>query len=514
MAQLERRAVACSALTPRNALLGASVSTTISISRLRRRAWLAPLVIGLPGIAAYFTLSPEVANVAYEAFGLAAVVAVFAGIRLHGPHHRGLWQLVAIGFAFWLAGDVVTTLLAPDGGDVPLPSWADAGYLTGYVALIVGVGLLAGPILRGSQLERPALLDAGIIAVTAVFPVWMFVVGPLLRAPEATLSEALTTAAYPMLDVLLIAVIARHLLIEGRKPPAGVLLALGLGSYLAADLANVGESLLGTYSADALVNAGWLLGYVLAASAVLHPSMARIGPHAEELRRMSLVRRVTLLSAAVVPAGVIWLHNGVDDGDRAVLALGAAALIGLVLARLFAAVRDAQQLRGQVVWEARHDPLTGLPNRKYFGERFEAALASPSGVGLVFLDLNGFKLVNDEMGHEAGDEVLAEVARRLVQTVRDRDDVARLGGDEFAIIVGHARAPAAVAAVAGRVEAALAPSASIAGRRVPIRASIGTAWAGGPTTARDLLRQADTAMYAMKLQSRSVDGSTPAVRLA
>jgi diguanylate cyclase (GGDEF)-like protein len=466
--------------------------------------WLAPLAFGLPAVLAYFALPAEAANVAYEGYGAVAALAVVAGVAIHRPPHRFLWLLVAAAFTLWTTADAISAVLAPDGGNVPVPSWADVAYYLGYLALIVGVGLLAGPLLHGSQMERPALLDAAIVATTASFPIWLFVIGPVLHAPGSTVLEALVTAGYPVLDVLVIAVIARHLLIEGDKPPAAVLLALALSTYLLADLANVAEALLDTYSAASVVNAGWLGGYVLAAAAVLHPSMATIGPRNEELRPLSMTRRALLLSAAVVPAGVIWLHESNDEIDRGVLAAGAAALVGLVLARLFGVLRDQQDLRAHVHHEARHDPLTGLANRKLFGERLDAAVSTTTaGIGLLYLDLNDFKQLNDRLGHDAGDDVLREVARRLSQGVRWSDDVARLGGDEFAILVPNAATPESVSVVAERVASALAVPATISGQTIRLSASIGVAWQVKDQLAgRELVRQADMAMYSVKARHR------------
>src|SRR4051794_38931622 len=108
----------------------------------RRWIWVAPLAIGLPAIGVYYLLPPDVANVAYEFFGVAATAAVLGGVALHRPRHARLWVLLGVGIAAWTAGDVVSALLAPEGGDVAIPSFADVFYLAGYGALIIAVGLL------------------------------------------------------------------------------------------------------------------------------------------------------------------------------------------------------------------------------------------------------------------------------------------------------------------------------------------------------------------------------------
>jgi diguanylate cyclase (GGDEF)-like protein len=308
------------------------------------------------------------------------------------------------------------------------------------------------------------------------------------------------SAAYPILDILIILVISRHLLINGPKPIAAILLAVGLTSYLVADLLNIGLSVAGTYSASDVINVGWLAGYVLAASAVLHPSTRSVGMTDDEMRPISFVRQLLLATAAVVPAIVIVAHDNSSGGDRLVLALGTTLLIGIVLLRLFGALRDGQALRARIVHEARHDPLTGLANRLLFAERLASAIdARRVGVGLLYLDLDEFKAINDTRGHETGDALLVQVAERLRSCLRITDDIARLGGDEFAVMLTDSAGEDAVAHVATRVLDAFTLPFAIDGAEAIVRASIGVAWAGAdPITPAELLRRADVAMYVAK----------------
>jgi diguanylate cyclase (GGDEF)-like protein len=138
----------------------------------------------------------------------------------------------------------------------------------------------------------------------------------------------------------------------------------------------------------------------------------------------------------------------------------------------------------------------------------EAALGASSGrdshLAVLFLDVDGFKLVNDSLGHAAGDEALRAVAERLREVTRDSDIVARLGGDEFAVLCENIQTDANAVATTERIVAALAKPLSLDGRNVSVRASIGIAmYSGGEqTTAVELLRDADTAMYRAKAVSR------------
>jgi diguanylate cyclase (GGDEF)-like protein len=150
---------------------------------------------------------------------------------------------------------------------------------------------------------------------------------------------------------------------------------------------------------------------------------------------------------------------------------------------------------------ATHDPLTGLANRVLVGDFLDEALcrAEPSHVGLLFCDLDRFKAINDRLGHEAGDELLQQVADRLRRCVGPRDLLARFGGDEFVVGIDGVRGLPEVAAAAGRITTALDHSFVLRGERVRVSVSVGgVLGVRGRSTASEMLRDADAAMYAAK----------------
>ena len=155
---------------------------------------------------------------------------------------------------------------------------------------------------------------------------------------------------------------------------------------------------------------------------------------------------------------------------------------------------------------AGHDPLTGLPNRRLFHNRVEdaaAARAPGDEVAMLYLDLDGFKAVNDTLGHEAGDTLLRGVADRLRASVRDGDIVARLGGDEFAIVLRTGpRAAQQAADFAARLIPILSAPYMVEGHPVSVGVSIGVALGGNTREPDALLRDADAALYEAKSGGR------------
>ena len=176
--------------------------------------------------------------------------------------------------------------------------------------------------------------------------------------------------------------------------------------------------------------------------------------------------------------------------------------------RVFTDISQLKEAQQEMQRLASFDTLTGLPNRRLFHDRLEQALEragrSHHRVGLLFLDLDGFKDVNDTLGHAIGDQLLREVAARLNECVRGSDSLCRLGGDEFTIVVENATLPDDAIRVAERIVGALAPPFLLAGREITTTASIGIAvYPDDGTDSTNLLKNADVAMYRAKKCGRN-----------
>jgi diguanylate cyclase (GGDEF)-like protein/PAS domain S-box-containing protein len=198
----------------------------------------------------------------------------------------------------------------------------------------------------------------------------------------------------------------------------------------------------------------------------------------------------------IVGSLVVATHSGrqFTDADAGTLGFFAEyAGVALSTARAADAVRQALT-----------DPLTGLPNRALFIDRLDHALAraerAEGQVSVLFLDVDEFKLVNDSLGHLAGDRLLVEAARRIRKCLRHSETAARLGGDEFAILVAHETDPSVPEILGARIIEALSAPLDVDGHELRIRASIGIAT--GRTDPESLLRDADTAMYRAKATKR------------
>lgn len=255
-----------------------------------------------------------------------------------------------------------------------------------------------------------------------------------------------------------------------------------------------------------------LLGFVALAGGLLATDFsARDGLPYLVIPALSLIAiRVGTRAAAIavfITSLTVEVLTAVGTGPFA----GSGAFAGLVSAQMYvvacsvSGLTAAALMAGLIGRErlALHDSLTGLPNRRLLLQRTAVSLdllaRHREAIGVVFIDLDGFKAVNDTYGHAVGDSVLVEIARRLQTTVDERDTVARVGGDEFVILVDRVGAPAVLASLVSRVERVVAEPIDCDAVTVQIWASVGSTFCDRPgERPEDLFKRADSAMYGVK----------------
>lgn len=176
---------------------------------------------------------------------------------------------------------------------------------------------------------------------------------------------------------------------------------------------------------------------------------------------------------------------------------------------LSSALREAELARDRLYAQAYSDPLTGLANRRHLEMQFEQLFAlnerdAQINVGLILIDLDGFKPINDTHGHEAGDWVLHQVAQRLTVAARPTDCVARIGGDEFVLMCPQVGTLNDVAGIAERTRSYISEPVQVAQSEQRLTASIGFSFGSGPTALGKLMREADEAMYVAKREGKNL----------
>ena len=478
------------------------------LASLRVPLWMAYLAVG--GLLLVVHASLETGSLTqsylYDAIGASAVSVALIGIWRNRPDQRLPWILIAAGQALFVAGDLLWNWYEVIGED-PFPSMADVLYLTGYP--IIALGLLLMIRRRVADGDRGGLLDAAILTTAVAILSWTFLIQPQIAGSELDQLSLAISLSYPIADLVLIGVAMGLLTTPGARTPSFRLLAASLCLLLVADEIYALQNLEGTYVSGGWVDSLYLVAYLLFGAAAAHPSMRRLtDPHPVAVTWLGPVRMIGL-AAAMITGPILVTVGPNADGGLVVVAAGTALLSLLVLARLAGLVgilaRDVAQrrtLEAQLTFQAFHDPLTGLTNRRRFVEAAEAALARRAGSGTVaalFLDLDDFKKVNDSLGHAAGDALLIAVAERIRGDLRATDVAARLGGDEFGVLLTEIPDEAFAVAVSGRLLARLIEPIEVAGVTIEVGASVGIA-VDSPAmrTVDDLLSDADVAMYQAK----------------
>ena len=477
----------------------------------RTWTWAALLILGAALLVVFYLLPAASIeqSVVYDLIGIAAIGGAFVGLLVHRPAGWQPWLFLAAGQLAFVLGDIMWTIYDMQGIDT-YPSMADVSYLLGYP--LSAVGLLLAIRRRVTGGDRAGLLDAAILTTGAAVVWWAFVLGPLAAFADPEPVSFAISVAYPLGDLLLIGMAMGLIMTPGARSASFRLLVASLILMLAADLVFGLQSLDESYVSGTWLDAVWLLAYLTFGAAASHPTMAEVfEPRPVSVTLLGPVRLVLLGVAMLVGPALLALGRSEDGGISVVVAGATATLSVLVLIRLAGMVgilaRDIERrevLERQLSFQAFHDPLTGLANRRRFMEAVGSALATGNGTAALFLDLDDFKHVNDNMGHDAGDALLQAIGDRIVATVRPQDLACRLGGDEFAILLPETDRLEDAEAVASRLLEALSVPVLIEGVDVRVTASVGVSIrrAGEPMSVDDLLRRSDVAMYHAKARGK------------
>jgi diguanylate cyclase (GGDEF)-like protein len=480
-----------------------------------RVLWRWYAAIGAAAIAGYPLIPVGLGqDAAYVALGASSVVAIVVGVRLHEPTRRAPWYLMAAGQLLWVIGDAIGSWFEDVEHIAPFPSVADGFYLAAYPILAVGLVLL----IRGRRPTRDiaGLLDSATLTAGLGLLSWVLLARPTLDASQQSVAAASVSVAYPLADILLAGVLIRLVTTPGGRTLSLRLLLVAVALLIAGDSTSAALSLF-TSSSTNNYDVIWLASYLAWGMAALHPSMRSLSQSsaAGELK-FTRGRLVALTLAVLVAPGILTVQRLSGSSiDVWAIVTGSVVMFVLVVSRMNLAIvqivsanRERERLQDHLVYQAAHDSLTELPNRAQAMRMIEAALSrgqrSSAMTGLLFVDLDGFKAVNDNFGHRAGDDVLRCVAQRMQDTIRGGDVVARLGGDEFIVLLEPLDTESSAVDVAERIVlAASAPITTAAGDKVRIGASVGIAIShDGFTDPEQLLNEADVATYRAKAAGR------------
>jgi diguanylate cyclase (GGDEF)-like protein len=449
-------------------------------------------------IAVFPLLRESAGETDYLVLSLASIPAVFLGLRRIAPGKRGPWWLLLSGLM--IANVAIVLGLVP--GDRALVASYICEAVGNAVFLVSAVAL----VLRQGRDDLGAMVDTTIVALATAGLLWDAALAPNLSQNYSS--------GLPLIDLFVSVFALCGVLgalvwvIRVTVAPAPALwllmaaLLLALAGYLVVGLSSTGPTVprlarllfMGVYAAVSLFG--------------VDPTSPRLADPAPVTRQDSLsIGRLVVLGTAVASIPVIVGIRVVNHGsiDGLLLAVGGPSIAALVMVRIGRLSVQRDEAEQALRFDATHDPLTGLVNRREFVDRVRHALTRHSTCAVLFCDLDGFKGVNDRLGHSAGDQLLVEMARRLQTETPSNNVVSRFGGDEFVVLVTDTT-DADIEHASQAVGAELSRPVIVENETVRLGASIGVAKAAGEVDPEELIKRADQAMYKVKRDATAVPG--------
>jgi diguanylate cyclase (GGDEF)-like protein len=437
----------------------------------------------------------------------AALLCWRAGARVRPE--RLAWRTLALSLVLSAAANAMRTWTAgPVGSGTSTVFAVDVLSLIAYLSLYVTmVGLIRARVPR----FHPSMWLDGLIGALGAMAVGVaFLIGPYLDPADGA-SVPLVQLALPITDVLLIALLVAVGSILGvRLDRTLLLVTAAMSATLVGDALLTSRTVAGTYTDGGPMELFWLAGICLVAMAA-YWARPRPLPDERESERSRLGWRLLALPLVCNVGSLVVLAAGWGDqlpGAAAWLAIGC---VLAAIARTGITFREVRAFN-EVKQQARTDELTGLANRRALLETAERVLATATArrpAALLLLDLDGFKEVNDSLGHTAGDQLLRQVGPRLLPALGPGEVLARLGGDEFAVLLPESSLDQAQDR-AERLRKLMLQPFPVEDIRLHVGVSIGVATAPIPAaTVQEMLRCADVAMYAAKAAREGVHVYVP-----
>jgi diguanylate cyclase (GGDEF)-like protein/PAS domain S-box-containing protein len=311
------------------------------------RLWCAYLAI-TAFVGSAYLLGPDQINIGpvFNVIGASAALAIVFGARRHLERGRLPWYLFAAGQLLFVSGDVLAYNYETFfHRELSFPSLADPFYLAVYPCLVAGLLMLIHRL--DASRDRASLVDSLIVAVGVGTLSWVYLMAPYAHDGTLALPTKLISIAYPLMDLLVLAVVVRLAVTAGRRGAAFVLLSLGICALLATDAVYGWLLLHGGYETGGLLDGGWIAFYALFGAAALHPSMRRLAePGAGTREAVGRPRMIALVLATLLAPGVEGVRLLLDQpSEAAVITAASAALFSLVMLRMAGLVRQQERAR-------------------------------------------------------------------------------------------------------------------------------------------------------------------------
>lgn len=466
------------------------------------RPWTNYAAAAAAAVGVFFVLPQDgwLATIWQVGVGWASAAAIVVGVRLHRPPAGSAWYLFATGIFLNAGGILVEAVLTARGWVLEPPSPPDFFYLALYPALIAGLTMIV--LRRTTKREWSTLLDAMMISTGLGLLMWVAVIRPALGQPAYSPLSEVVIIAYPIGDLVVLALVVRLIVGAGARGAAYRMLAGSISLFLVGDVTWAVVNQLGLSPGphvSAALSMVFLAAYAVMGVTALHPSMRTITRPAVAGRSgLGLVMIAVLATVALIAPTLLMVEaarNHVRDGIA--IAIGSMALFLLVIVRMTMLFRQVQSQAEALQRLSEVDELTNLPNRRALtaalGRAVDRAGRDGSPLSLALLDLDHFKRFNDRYGHPTGDRLLRDASAAWLAQLRSIDIISRYGGEEFVLVLPATDLDEA-AEITARLQAATPLEQTF---------SAGLARWDGAETPEELISRADTALYEAKGAGRN-----------
>jgi diguanylate cyclase (GGDEF)-like protein len=448
---------------------------------------------------------------------------LIASIRSAGEPwfiHTG-WLLLMLGFGLDTVGNILDFI---PNYPFAFPMY-HIFYLVGYSLVAIGI-LFIPSNPRPQKRRKRQYIDIVVFILVSIVSVWVVLILPYITGKTASLDQAYSALDYLMVFAVLDLLIRRK---QDSYQKTGYLLACGVAAIVTGHFLLIFVRNEFRIWINFFMFFSWLIGNAAICLAAVGLEFEKYTPNIEQIEQR--VKKTDTTNEFLLPvfwvalayAILVWSHYNEEIVSFPVLVVGTGSLIFLMIIRLIDAlsenarlieaaheeINSRKSIQEKLLHDTRHDSLTALPNRAYLIDQLKIALdtareTNTIGSSLFFLDLDNFKLINDQFGHVSGDELLKAFAERLIFCVRPDDFVARLGGDEFAIMLNNLQTSKTVNRVAARIMEKMKEPLEIDGFSHISGVSFGIAYIL-PTcdSPEEILREADKAMYRAKRKGRN-----------
>ena len=450
---------------------------------IRALRYLILVLVALTFLPATHQVTPTVA-IDLILYNSAPVIALILTFRSMFNEDITLRLTLHLALLTWVGGSVLSSVTAVYLLPSSLQLISNFLYLLFYPFMFIAVPRALRQSNNSSKLE---IIDSAIVALGVSSICAALLINPVLPNFEKSLSDTFFAIIFPVADVILIALLIslnpwHHINLRSLT------LASGIAIFAIADFINLWLSRNGGYRFGGWTDSLWLIAIALIAESTWHErdESSEIRPTHPAFIAFAVLASTFLLALLAVKPNYL---------PSFILVPSVATLL-LAFIRMFVALKQAQEI-GSERTLARTDELTGLPNRR----KFMADLIKFSNTegALLLLDLNGFKPINDQYGHEIGDQLLRAVAQRFKRSLPAHSTLARLGGDEFGALISGSYESTMDAALA--LHASVSYPFAINGESIKIGVSVGFVSNDGT---RDMMHRADQAMYKAKREDLGV----------